>query len=194
MTKVKLRGRDTPPIHRRYRWWRGMLKGAVAGTSPMGHRTDGRTGVRTLNNDERHPWRIPLDRPCLLCFLMQKWLCVCARPRTRASHKDGPRNVAEWRGAYVRWVVNGQVLMVNRHWFGRISTMGGHQRVHTQKRLGQRESEFLPFDGCCSGCGCGSSCTYTGTAQRGHRTSTPLPSPSCAQRLQSTLCPCSCTA
>ena len=34
--KEKLRGRDTPPIHRRYRWWRGMLKGAVAGTSPTG--------------------------------------------------------------------------------------------------------------------------------------------------------------
>ena len=32
----KLRGRDTPPIHRRYRWWRGMLKGVVAGTSPKG--------------------------------------------------------------------------------------------------------------------------------------------------------------
>ena len=23
----KIRGRDMPPIHWRYRWWRGMLKG-----------------------------------------------------------------------------------------------------------------------------------------------------------------------
>ena len=73
MTKIKLRGRDTPPIHRRYRWWRGMLKGAVAGTSPTGPWTDGRTGARTPDDDERHPWRIPLDRPCLLCYLVQKW-------------------------------------------------------------------------------------------------------------------------
>ena len=48
-----------------------MLKGAVAGTSPTGPWTDGRTGVRTPNDDERHPWRIPLDRPCLLCYLEQ---------------------------------------------------------------------------------------------------------------------------
>ena len=51
-----------------------MLKGAVAGTSPTGPWTDGRTGVRTPDDDERHPWRIPLDRPCLLCYLTQKWL------------------------------------------------------------------------------------------------------------------------
>ena len=72
MISEKLRGRDTAPIHRRYRWWRGMLKGAVAGTSPTGPWTDGRTGVQTPDDDERHPWRIPLDRPCLLCYLVQK--------------------------------------------------------------------------------------------------------------------------
>ena len=70
-TEVKIRGRDTPPGHRRYRWWRGMLKGAVAGTSPGGPWTDRRTGVRTPDHDERQPWRIPLDRPCLLPYLAQ---------------------------------------------------------------------------------------------------------------------------
>ena len=45
--------------------------GAVAGTSPTGPWTDGRTGVRTPDDDERHPWRIPLDRPCLLRYLEQ---------------------------------------------------------------------------------------------------------------------------
>ena len=29
-----IQGRDTPPIHRRYLWWSGMLKGAVAGAPP----------------------------------------------------------------------------------------------------------------------------------------------------------------
>ena len=48
----KLRGQDTPPIHRRYRWWRGMLKGAVAGTSPTGPWTAGGTGVRTPDDDD----------------------------------------------------------------------------------------------------------------------------------------------
>ena len=48
-----------------------MLKRARAGTSPTGAWTDGRTGARTPNNDERHPWRIPLNRPCLLCYLTQ---------------------------------------------------------------------------------------------------------------------------
>ena len=43
-----------------------MLKGAVAGASPTGPWTDRRTGVRTPDHDERQPWRIPLDRPCLL--------------------------------------------------------------------------------------------------------------------------------
>ena len=66
-------GGDTPPIHRRYRWWSGMLKGAVAGTSPAGPWTDRRTGVRNPDHDERQPWRIPLDRPCLLPVLAQKW-------------------------------------------------------------------------------------------------------------------------
>ena len=70
---VKIRGRDTPPIHRRYRWWRGMLKGAVAETSSAGPWTDRRTGVRTPDDDERQPWRIPLDRPCLLPYMAQKW-------------------------------------------------------------------------------------------------------------------------
>ena len=51
----KLRGRGTPPIHRRYRWWRGMLKGVVAGTSPMGPYTDRLTGVQTPDDDERQP-------------------------------------------------------------------------------------------------------------------------------------------
>ena len=50
-----------------------MLKGAVAGTSPAGPWTDRRTGVRTPDHDERQPWRIPLDRPCLLPVLAQKW-------------------------------------------------------------------------------------------------------------------------
>ena len=97
--KKKLRGRDTPPIQRRYRWWRGVLKGAVAGTSPAGPWTDGRTGVRTPDDDdddddEHHPWRISLDRPCLLCYkatrgggliwpsplFMSVWVCtVCMR-------------------------------------------------------------------------------------------------------------------
>ena len=54
------------PTHRRYRWWSGLLKGAVAGASPTGPWTDRRTGVRTPDHDERQPWRIPLDRPCLL--------------------------------------------------------------------------------------------------------------------------------
>ena len=48
----KLRGRDTPPTHRRYQWWRGMMKGAVAGTSPTGPWTDGGTGVQTPDNDD----------------------------------------------------------------------------------------------------------------------------------------------
>ena len=61
------------PTHRRYRWWTGMLKGAVAGASPAGPWTDRRTGVRTPDHDERQPWRIPLDRPCLLPVLAQKW-------------------------------------------------------------------------------------------------------------------------
>ena len=43
-----------------------MLKGAVAGTSPTSHWTDRRTGNRTPDHDEHQPWRIPLDRPCLL--------------------------------------------------------------------------------------------------------------------------------
>ena len=47
-----LRGQDTPPIHRWYRWWREMLKGAVAGTSPTGPWTDGGTGVRTPDDDD----------------------------------------------------------------------------------------------------------------------------------------------
>ena len=64
----ELRGRDTPPVQRRYRWWRGMLKVAVAGTSPTGSWTDRRTGVRTPDDNERHPWRIPLDRPSLLPY------------------------------------------------------------------------------------------------------------------------------
>ena len=51
-----------------------MLKGAVAGTSPTGPWTDRRTGVRTPDDDKRHPRRIPLDRPCLLCNRMQEWL------------------------------------------------------------------------------------------------------------------------
>ena len=50
-----------------------MPKGAVAGTSPTGPWTDGRTGVQTPDDDECHPWRIPLDRPCLLCYMVQKW-------------------------------------------------------------------------------------------------------------------------
>ena len=54
------------PTHRRYRWWSGLLKGAVAGASPTGPWTDRRTGVRTPDHDERQPWRILLDRPCLL--------------------------------------------------------------------------------------------------------------------------------
>ena len=54
------------PTHRRYLWWSGMLKGAVAGASPTGPWTDRQTGVRTPDHDERQPWRIPLDRPCLL--------------------------------------------------------------------------------------------------------------------------------
>ena len=60
------------PSHRRYRWWSGMLKGAVAGASPTGPWTDGRTRVRTPDHDERQPWRIPLDRPCLLPVWVQK--------------------------------------------------------------------------------------------------------------------------
>ena len=60
------------PTHRRYRWWSGMLKGAVAGASPTGPWTDRRTGVRTPDHDKRQPWRIPLDRPCLLPYLTQK--------------------------------------------------------------------------------------------------------------------------
>ena len=60
------------PTHRRYRWWSGMLKGVVAGASPTGPWTDRRTGVRTPDHDERQPWRIPLDRPCLLPYLTQK--------------------------------------------------------------------------------------------------------------------------
>ena len=68
-----------------------MLKGAVAGTSPTGPWTDGRIGVRTPDDDERHPWRIPLDRPCLLYYLMQKWLkpdlTDAASPMERV---DGP--------------------------------------------------------------------------------------------------------
>ena len=60
------------PTHRRYRWWSKMLKGAVAGASPTGPWTDRRTRVRTPDHDERQPWRIPLDRPCLLPYLTQK--------------------------------------------------------------------------------------------------------------------------
>ena len=79
-----------PCIHRRYWWWRGMLKGGMAGTSPTGPWTDERTGVRTPDDDERHPWRILLDRPCLLCYLEEKlfftysdrcWLFISKRLR-----------------------------------------------------------------------------------------------------------------
>ena len=34
---------------------------------------DGRTNrVRNPDDDKHHPWCIPLDRPCLLCYLEQK--------------------------------------------------------------------------------------------------------------------------
>ena len=36
------------PTHRRYWWWSGMLKGAVAGASPTGPWTDRRTGELKL--------------------------------------------------------------------------------------------------------------------------------------------------
>ena len=48
-----------------------MLKGVVAGTSPTGPQTDEPTGARNPDNDESHPWRIPLDRQCLLSYLEQ---------------------------------------------------------------------------------------------------------------------------
>ena len=67
------------PTHRRYRWWGGMLKGAVAGASPTGPQTDRRTGVRTPDHDERQPWRIPLDRPCLLPKMAVSHLCLKAK-------------------------------------------------------------------------------------------------------------------
>ena len=67
------------PTHRRYRWWSGMLKGAVAGASPTGPWTDRRTGVRTPDHDERQPWRIPLDRPCLLPNAALNHLCFSAK-------------------------------------------------------------------------------------------------------------------
>ena len=79
------------PSHRRYRWWSGMLKGALAGASPTGPWTDGRTGVRTPDHDERQPWRIPLDRPCLLPVWVQKLYsekfgqACCAPPTPCAS-------------------------------------------------------------------------------------------------------------
>ena len=70
------------PTHRRYRWWSGMLKGVVAGASPTGPWTDRRTGVQTPDHDERQPWRIPLDRPCLLPVLVQKlYREKCGRSR-----------------------------------------------------------------------------------------------------------------
>ena len=65
-TKENYEDETRHPTHRRYRWWSGMLKGAVAGASPTGPWTDRRTGVRTPVHDERQPWHIPLDRPCLL--------------------------------------------------------------------------------------------------------------------------------
>ena len=66
------------PTHQRYRWWSGLLKGAVAGASPTDPWTDRRTGVRTPDHDERQPWRIPLDRPCLLSVLALDHLCFSA--------------------------------------------------------------------------------------------------------------------
>ena len=42
------------PTHWRYRWWSGLLKGAVAGASPTGPWTDRRTGVRTPDHDHDH--------------------------------------------------------------------------------------------------------------------------------------------
>ena len=88
------------PTHRRYRWWSGMLKGAVAGASPTGPWTDRRTGVRTPDHDERQPWRIPLDRPCLLPYLTQKFvysvwtfLRVRTRPFLSVGEGGGPWRV-----------------------------------------------------------------------------------------------------
>ena len=66
-TEVKTYEDETRhPAHRRYRWRSELLKGAVAGASPAGPWTDGRTGVRIPDHDERQPRRIPLDHPCLL--------------------------------------------------------------------------------------------------------------------------------
>ena len=56
-----------------------MLKGAVAGASPTGPWTDRRTGVQTPDHDERQPWRIPLDRPCLLPKAALNHLCFSAK-------------------------------------------------------------------------------------------------------------------
>ena len=48
----------------------GIAEGGGGGDLANGP-LDGRTRVRIPDDDERHPWRIPLDRPCLLRYLTQ---------------------------------------------------------------------------------------------------------------------------
>ena len=51
----------------------GDAEGGGGGDLTGGPWTDRRTGVRTPDDDERQPWRIPLDRPCLLPYSAQKF-------------------------------------------------------------------------------------------------------------------------
>ena len=89
------------PSHRRYRWWSGMMTGAVAGASPTGPWTDGRTGIRTPDHDERQPWRIPLDRPCLLPVrvkncIRKNWTVSVVPPPTHCKSPGTGANAPLW--------------------------------------------------------------------------------------------------
>ena len=53
------------PSHRRYRWWSGMLKGAVAGASPTGPWTDGRTNRGSNPRPRRAPAMAHTTRPSM---------------------------------------------------------------------------------------------------------------------------------
>ena len=48
----KIRRRDTPPIHRRYRWWGRDAKGGGGWGAAEGPWTGGGTMVRTPDDDE----------------------------------------------------------------------------------------------------------------------------------------------
>ena len=72
-----------PPVVPMVEWWSGLLKGAVAGTSPTGPWTGGGTRTRTSNDNDASPWRILLDRPCLLLTMVKQSITdIYQNPKT----------------------------------------------------------------------------------------------------------------